>query len=140
MADPYTAADLIEARLAAAWTATAPERLRFDNGPLINMKVLAPFCQIEIAIDDDEAYIGGQADRMSRADGVVMLHMMAPQGSGMAAIKAMYRNARSALANQNFGGVYMQGAIPNRGRPSSDDGSYRGVTAVVPFFFIYPEG
>jgi len=137
MADAAAAADLIEARLRAAWTATPLDRLRFENGPLIDMTVLAPFCQVEIFIGEDRPYVGQPGARMNRADGVILLHLMVPQLDGTSAVRAMFANARRALANGVFGGVYTQGAAPNRGRPSSEDGSYWGSTAAIPFFYLY---
>lgn len=137
MADAYTAADAIRDRLIAAWTATPAARLRFENGPFIDMTTLAPFCQVEIVGGDDRPYIGNPADRLNRLDGVILLHLMVPVQDGTADIAAMHRNARSALANAVFSGVYTQGISPNRGRPGAEDGSYHGVTSAIPFFYLY---
>lgn len=138
MADAFTAADLIEARLRAAWTATPPDRLRFDtNGELLDMTTLAAHCQAEIAWGEDSPYIGEPAERLNRIDGVLLLHCMVLKQDGVATLRAMHRNARVALANQSFSGVYMQGYSPNHGRPSDEDGAFYGSTGAIPFFYLY---
>lgn len=138
MADAFTAADLIEARLRAAWTATPTDRLRFDNNAaLLDMSGLAAFCQAEIAWGEDRPYIGDPATRLNRIDGVLLLHCMVPRQAGIADLRAMHRNARAALANQTFGGVYMQGYAPNRGRPSDEHRAYYGSTGAIPFYYLY---
>ncbi|MDP3417853.1 hypothetical protein [Falsiroseomonas sp.] len=162
MADAYTVSDIIAARLTAAWTATPPDRLRFDdNGPLLDMSSLAPFCQAETAWGDDTPYIGEPGNRLNRLDGVLMLHFMTPRQDGPAAIRSMHANARAALSNavwrvnattlqlefgdpawwlgRDYVGIYMQAIRANRGRPAAEDGSYFGVTAAIPFYAIYSD-
>lgn len=147
MADFFDVSAAIVARLRASWTATPAERLRFEDEPDIDMTVLAPFCQGEVVADVDVPYIGAPANRLSRIDGVLMLHLMTPIGDTSGAIRSMYRNARAVLVNQSWTstadgaefGVYMQGISPNGGRPSDEDGAYRGMTASIPFFALYRE-
>jgi hypothetical protein len=137
MADAYTAEAAIRARLVAGWTATPPERLRFENDAYIDGNTLAPFCQVEIVGGRDVPYIGAPGARLNRLDGVVMLHLMAPTNEGTAAIAAMFRNARALLSSAIFDGVYMGGLSPHGARPSSEDGAYFGTTATAPFFYLY---
>lgn len=142
MADFYTATDAIEARLAAAWTATPAERLRFENAAYIDMTDLAAFCQVEISGGAETAYMGTTSNRLRTANGVVMLHLMAPILDGRTAIRAMHANADAALSHASWVyrdtvWIYMGGIAQSGGRPSSEDGSYFGVSAVIPFRAIY---
>jgi hypothetical protein len=159
MADAYTAVQMIQAKLSAGWTATSSARLRFENEAFIDMTTLAAFCQVEIVCGEDKPYVGERFKRLNRVDGLIYLHMMTPVQDGTAAIRTMHANARATLAHQawrslppvgeiewedpNFWNwydacaVYTQGISPNRGRPASEDGSYFGVTSVIPFFSIY---
>jgi hypothetical protein len=160
MADFYDVGAMITERLRAGWTATPEARLRFENDALIDMTDLEPFCQVEIAGGNDRAYIGHPSNRLRRVDGVVMLHFMAPLLDGLAAIRAMHRNARDVLADRTWKGllytvalewedddwwegrevadIYMQGISAGGGRPASEDGSYFGASASIGFFAIYP--
>jgi hypothetical protein len=159
MADFYTAKDEIKARLRNAWTATPAGRLRFENEPLIDMTDLAPFCQVEIAGGPDRAYIGHPSNRLHRVDGVILLHLMTPLLEDEVEIRAMHRNARSALADQTWKRteyttalewedddwwtgrdtvrVYTQGISAGGGKPSTEDGSYFGASASIGFYALY---
>lgn len=141
MADFYSAAQMITDRLTAGWTATPAARLRFENGPLIDMTALAPFCQVEIVGGSERAYLGDVVNRQHRTDGVVMLHFMAPVLDGLTAIRAMHANAKATLANASWEAsgvcVYIQGLSAHGGRAASEDGSYFGTSASLPFFAIY---
>jgi hypothetical protein len=159
MADFYDVGAEIAGRLRGGWTATPADRLRFENDPLIDMTDLAPFCQVEIAGGLDRAYTGHPSNRLHRVDGVVLLHLMAPQLDGLTAIRTMHRNARSVLADQSWTRteytialewedddwwtgretihVYMQGISAGGGRPATEDGSYFGASASIGFYALY---
>lgn len=159
MADFLDAAELIQDRLRAAWTATPAARLRFENDPYVDMTDLAPFCQVEIVGGPDSAYMGETRNRLSRADGVVMLHFMTPILDGREARRAMHRNARAALVNATWKRtaftvelewedddwwdgrdvlwIYMQGISATMRGPSDEDGSYFGATSSIAFYALY---
>ncbi|WP_424813566.1 hypothetical protein [Roseococcus sp. YIM B11640] len=159
MATWLDAAALIEDRLRAAWTATPPDRLRFENDAYVDMTNLAPFCQVEVTAGPERPYIGNPSNRLSRVEGVLMLHMMTPLAEGRTAARAMLANARSAIANATWKRtsdtsqlewedddwwvgrdhiwIYMQGAGSLPRGASAEDGSYWGMTAAVPFTALY---
>lgn len=143
MADFLDAAELIQDRLRAAWTATPADRLRFENDPLVDLTVLAPWCQVEIVGGPEKAYLGSATNRLHRADGVVLLHFMVPVLDGRAARKAMHVNAKAALVNatweQDGTCIYMEGIAASLRGPAAEDGSYAGFTSAITFTAIYPD-
>ncbi|RKQ70119.1 hypothetical protein [Oceanibaculum indicum] len=144
MPDIYTAKSIIEDRLRAAWTVTPQSALLSENvrgfEPDANIDEngnLLPFAILEIVGGNSMPYIGRPSNRLNRDDGIIQLHMMVPTGEGSARLAAMFREARAALANKVFSGVYTQGMSPDGGTAGSEDGSYYGTTAVTPFFYLY---
>lgn len=138
MADFYTGRDLIVARLRSLWTATPADRLVFAGDAAFDAGATpAPFTLVEIVGGESVPYVGRPTNRLHRDDGLIVLHLMEPVGSGHESIRLLHANARSAIAAQSFSGVTVLGLSAGGGRPSSEDGNYHGVTATAAFYYLY---
>lgn len=103
--------------------------------PLDSAGAPLPFVMIELRWNGgDVITIGAPGDNVSRRDGQIWAHAFIPQGTGESRAHQLASEAAGMFENQDFAGLICAGMQPG-GPADSEDGSYFGQSAAIPFTF-----
>jgi hypothetical protein len=95
----------------------------------------APWVMIELRWNGGEfVSIGAPGSNLARREGHIWCFAFIPEGSGESRAHELASKAAHLFEGQDFGGLVCQAMMPG-GPADSEDGSYYGQTASVPFTF-----
>ena len=124
--------DAVEQTLRGQWSATP---LVFENEDWPTPDTPAPWVLVELFGDFfDQQSIGGGpalADNLWREGGVLLMHVMTPNGTGTREARVLAKQLADLFRGQDIGGVEFKGASIGAGEKGTEDGNYFRMTASV---------